>query len=191
MNSYPKYAQIKDRKYKINTDFRIALECDKLAKSNVCNEERALAIIYLLFGDEGLKNSQDWNELLAIALKYLNCEKERQENNEEKQEIDMDLEQDWEYIRTSFFYDYNIKIEPNTYIHWWEFYNLLCGLSDKCILNRVRFVRNFDIEQIKDSREKEKWIKQKEQVALKKEITKTAEERRLDELFEKQLRGGR
>lgn len=189
MNSYPKYAQVKDKKYAINTDFRIAIECDKLAKSNIEDEERALAMIYLLFGDEGLKNSQDWNDLLGIALKYLSCGKEKQED-EEEQEIDMDFEEDWEYIRTSFFYDYNVKIEQDTYMHWWEFYNLLCGLSDKCILSRVRFIRNFDIEQIKDSNEKEKWIKQKEQVALKKENTKTAEEKRLDELFERQLRGG-
>lgn len=190
MNSYPKFAQIRNRKYKINTDFRVALECDKLAKSNISDEERALAIIYLLYGDKGLENSQDWNDLLIIALKYLRCEKKEKISYEEKEEIDMDFEQDWEYIRTSFFYDYKLKIEQGTYMHWWEFYNLLCGLSDKCILNRVRFIRNFDIEQIKDSVERERWIKQKEQVSLKKEILKTPEERRLDELFEKQLRGG-
>lgn len=189
MNSYPKFAQIEDRKYKINTDFRVAIECDKVARSNVSEEERALAIIYLLFSDEGLQNSQDWKDLIEIALKYLSCGKEKQEDNEE-QEIDMDFEQDWEYIRTSFFYDYKVKLEQGTYMHWWEFYNLLCGLSDKCILNRVRFIRNFDVEQIKDSKEKEKWIKQKEQVALKKEKIKTSEEKRLDELFEKQMRGG-
>lgn len=189
MISYPNFAQVKDKKYKINTDFRIALECEKIAKSNVSDEERALAIIYLLYGDEGLKNSQDWNDLLPIALKYLSCGREKQEDNEE-QETDMDFEQDWEYIRTSFFYDYNVKLETGTYMHWWEFYNLLCGLSDKCILNRVRFVRNFDLEQIKDSKEREKWAKQKAQLALKREVIKTAEEKRLDELFEKQLRGG-
>lgn len=189
MNSYPKFAQVKDRRYKINTDYRVAIECDKIARSDVSEEERALAIIYLLFGDDGLQNSQDWNDLLSIALKYLKCGKENKEDSEE-QEIDMDFEQDWEYIRTSFFYDYNVKLEQGKYMHWWELYNLLCGLSEKCILNRVRFVRNFDIEQIKDSKEKEKWIKQKEQVALKKENTKTSEEKRLDELFEKQLRGG-
>ena len=73
-------------------------------------------------------------------------------------------------------------------MHWWEFYNLLCGLSDKCVLSRVRFVRTFDISNIKDEKEKAKWIKQKEQVALKKEKIKTDEEKRLDELFERQLR---
>lgn len=74
-------------------------------------------------------------------------------------------------------------------MHWWEFFDLLCGLSDKCILNRVRYIRNFDISKIKDVKEKEEWIKQKEQVALKKETQKTPEQKRLDELFEKQLRG--
>ena len=73
-------------------------------------------------------------------------------------------------------------------MHWWKFYNLLCGLTENCVLNRVRFVREFDISQIKDSKEREKWIKQKKQVELKKE--KTAEEKRLDELFEKQLEKG-
>ena len=190
MNSYPQYARRKNRKYKINTDFRVALKCQEVANSNVSQEERALAIIYLLYGDEGLENSQDWDELLTVALKYLSVGKKGQDEDEEEKEVDMDFEQDWEYIRTSFFYDYHIKFEKDTYMHWWEFYNLLCGLSEKCILNRVRFVRNFDVNQIQDSIEREKWIKQKEQLALKVEYEKSSEEKRLDELFEKQLRGG-
>lgn len=189
MNSYPRFAKVGNKKYSINTNYKVALECEKVARSNVSEEERAMAIIYLLFGDEGLQNSQDWNDLLAIALKYLNCGKEKLEDDEEL-EIDMDFTQDWEYIRTSFFYDYKTELEENTYMHWWKFYNLLCGLSEKCILNRVRFVRTFDIEQIKDSSEKEKWIKQKERLALRQEEHKTEEQRRLDELFEQQLKGG-
>lgn len=188
MNSYPKYAQIKNKKYKINTNYKVALQCEKVARSEVSEEERALAIIYLLFGDKGLQDSENWQEFLKIGMKYLNCGKEI-ENNEEEIEVDMDFEQDWEYIKTSFFYDYKIKLNKNTYMHWWEFYNLLCGLSEKCILSRVRFVRDFDISQIKDSKEYEKWARQKEQLALKKKNTKTAEERRLDKLFEQQLRG--
>lgn len=189
MTSYPQYAGINNKKYKINTDFRVALKCQEVANSNVSQEERALAIIYLLYGDEGLENSQDWNELFEVALKYLSYGKKEQDEDEEEKEVDMDFEQDWEYIRTSFFYDYNIKFEKDTYMHWWEFYNLLNGLSEKCIFNRVRFVRNFDVSQIQDYSEKEKWIKQKEQLALKKEYVKSDEERRLDELFEMQLRG--
>lgn len=186
MNDYPHFARIREHKYKINTDFRVALKCNKIAESDIQEEERSLAIIYLLFGEEGLNTPEDWEDLIKIALKYLSCDKKEINNNED--EVDMDFEQDWEYIKTSFFYDYGMKIEPKTYMHWWEFYSLLCGLSDKCILNRVRFVRTFDVSNIKDDKEKEKWIKQKEQVALKKNVSKTDEERRLDELFEKQLR---
>ena len=69
----------------------------------------------------------------------------------------MDYKQDWKYIRTSFFSEYNIDLD-NTKMHWWRFYDLLCGLSEKCILNRVHYIRDFDISQIKDSKEKEKWI---------------------------------
>ncbi len=188
MTNYPQYAQVKNIKYKINTDYKVALKCEQVSQSNVSEEERALAIIYLLFGDKGLHDSENWDELLQIALKYLSCGKEIKEDNQK--EVNMDFDQDWEYIRTSFFYDYKIRLTKKTYMHWWEFYSLLCGLSENSILNRVRFVRDYDISQIKDSSEKEKWIKQKEQVALKqKQTIKTSEEKRLDELFERQLKG--
>lgn len=186
MSRYPEFAEVKGKRYKINIDFRVALECNRVANSNVSDEERGLAIIYLLFGDEGLNDSDNWNSLLKIAVKFLGCGKEINANNDDKEEANMDYQQDWGYIRTSFFSDYDIDLE-NMQMHWWQFYELLCGLTDKCILNRVRFIRDFDISQIKDSGERDKWIKQKELVALKQE--KTAEEKRLDELFEAQLKG--
>ena len=188
MTNYPQYAQIKSKKYKINTDYRVALKCNEISEKDISEEERALAIIYLLFGDEGLNDTENWNDLLLIALKYLNCGKQADENNKEKEEANMDFKQDWSYIQASFFSDYNIDLSK-TQMHWWQFYDLLCGLTEKCVLNRVRFVRDFDISQIKDSKEKEKWIKQKKQVELKKERIKTPEEKRLDELFEQQLKG--
>ena len=76
MNSYPKYAQIKNKKYKINTNYKVALQCEKVARSEVSEEERALAIIYLLFGNKGLQDSENWQEFLKIGMKYLNCGKE-------------------------------------------------------------------------------------------------------------------
>lgn len=183
MNNYPEYAQVKNKKYKINTDYKIAIKCNEIAESDIPDEERGLAILYLLFGDEGLNDSENWNELLSIAIKFLSCGKEVKKSNEE---ADISFKQDWGYIQASFFSDYNIDLTKQN-MHWWMFYDLMCGLTEKCILNRVRFVREFDISQIKDSKEKEKWIKQKEQVAIKRD--KTSEEKRLDKLFEKQMKG--
>lgn len=188
MNSYPCYAQTKNNKYKINTDYRVAIKCDEISKDKkISDEERALAIIYLLFGEKALNNSQDWEELLKIATKYLGYNKKIDEGKNDE-ECDMSIEQDWGYIQASFFSDYKINL-ASTSMHWWQFYELLSGLTDDCILNRVRYIRNFDISQIKDSKERAKWIKQKQQVSLEIEKVKTAEQERLDELFEKQLKG--
>ena len=187
MNNYVEYALVNNKKYKINTDFKVALKCNEVSESSVSDEERAIAIIYLLFGDEGLENPTDWGKLLKVAIKYLNINKEN--NSDEEKEANMSFDEDWGYIQASFFSDYHIDLSK-TKMHWWQFFDLLCGLTEKCVLNRVRFVRDFDISQIKDSKERERWIEQKEQVALKKvKDERTEEQKRLDELFEKQLKG--
>ena len=48
--NYPKYAQIEDRLYEINTDFKVAIRCNEVSQDEtISDEERAMAIIYLLF----------------------------------------------------------------------------------------------------------------------------------------------
>ena len=167
--NYPKYAQIEDRIYPINTDFRIAIKCNEVAEDETISDyERGLAIIYLLFGEKGLK-SNDKEVLIEKARKYLSCGKELENNDEEP---DMDYIEDYSYIKTSFRSDYGIKLDEEK-IHWWEFNDLMNGLSnselgDCCILNRIRNLRNLDVKEIKDKKERDKIIKAKQQVALKK-----------------------
>lgn len=160
----PEYVKINDKKYKINTDFRVALKCDSIAKDEtISDSERSLAIIYLLYGDEGLNDKENWQKLLELAVKYLLCGEEKQE---EKEEPSMDFEQDFNYIKASFMTDYKIDLN-NAQIHWWDFYTYLNGLTDKCVLNRIREIREYDVSDIKDHKTKEKIMKQKEQFALK------------------------
>lgn len=175
MNNYPKYAEIEGKKYKINTDFRYAIECDRIAQDETIGDfERALAIIYTLFGEEGINNQGHYEKLLKIAKKYLLCGQEEKINsNEEK---DMDFIQDYSYIKSSFRSDYGIKLDEES-MHWWEFFDLMNGLSNSelgncCVLNRVRNLRNFDVKDIKDPKERAKILKAKEQVALKKKERK-------------------
>ena len=170
--TYPKKARVKDKEYLINTDFRIAIECNSIAMdTGIGDYERALAIIYKLFGDEGLNDAENHCELLELAQKYLSCGKEL--NSDVRQdEIDMDFEQDYDYIEASFMSDYNIDLST-TEMHWWKFYNLINGLSNSeigncCVLNRVRNLRNYDTSQIKDVKERTKIEKAKQQVALRK-----------------------
>lgn len=189
---YPKYVKIGEKKYKINTDFRVAIECQEIALDNSIGDfERALAIIYKLFGDDGLDDSNNYEKLLELAQKYLSCGKEV--DNKANEEPDMDFIQDMPYIKASFRSDYNINLDDEE-MHWWEFYDLMNGLSNSemgncCVLNRIRNLRTFDTKDIKDQKELAKINEAKKQVALKKKEVKkelTYEQKRnIDNFYEK------
>ena len=170
MSRYPEYAEVDNKKYKINTDFRTAIECNRIAEdSTIGDYERVLAIIYKLFGDEGINTFEHHEKLLEIAKKYLSCGKEIE--TYKKEEPDMDYIQDMDFIEASFMSDYNIEL-TNEEMHWWKFVNLMNGLSNSelgncCILNRIRNIRNMKPSEIKDAKEREKLIKLQKQFALK------------------------
>ena len=101
------------------------------------------------------------------------------------EEPDMDYVQDYSYIKTSFRSDYGIKLDEEK-IHWWEFSDLMDGLSNSelgncCVLNRIRNLRNYDTKDIKDRKERQKIEEAKQRVALKK---KTATQEQQDNASE-------
>ena len=188
----PEYVKIGEKKYKINTDFRVAIDCNEIAMDeDIGDYERALAIIYKLFGEEGLKNRDNYAKLLELSQKYLACGKDMEPSNEKP---DMDYRQDMDYIEASFMSDYQIDLSK-TKMHWWTFFKLLNGLSNSelgncCILNRIRNLRNFDTKDIKDIQEKAKIEKAKRQVALKKkekEVILTEQQQKSVDEFYKSL----
>lgn len=189
--NYPEYAEVNGRLYKINTNFKVAIECNEVARDNtIGNFERALAIIYLLF-ENGLDNPEDYEELLEKAKKFLSCGKELEASGEP----DMDYVEDYDYIWTSMYSDYNGLDIDKEDIHWWKFNKLMNGLSNSemgncCVLNRIRNLRNYDTKDIKDSKQRQKIEKAKQQVALKRNkrennLTQEQEEsmRKLDEIL--------
>lgn len=174
--NYPEYAEANGKKYKINTDFRIAIECNEIAIDETIGDyERALAIIYKLYGDEGLNDIKNQVDLLRIGQKFLACGKQI-ESKQKKEEPDMDYVQDMDYIEASFMSDYGIDLSKEE-MHWWKFMKLLNGLSNSemgncCILNRIRNIRNINLKDIKDPKEKKKIIDLKKQFAIKKKKNK-------------------
>lgn len=158
----PEYVKVEDKKYKLNTDFRSALKCNDIAQSDVGEYEKALAIIYTLFGDEGLDSPQHYDELLNLSFKYL-LRGEAKDNNDEP---DMDFREDESYIYASFMSDYNINLKEEN-MHWYDYLALLNGLTEHCVLNRIRDIRNYDLSDIKDSKTKAKIREAQHNVALK------------------------
>lgn len=180
MIEYPKYAEVDGERFEINTDFRIAIKCNDIAQDENINDfERALAILYLLFGEKGLNATDKMEKLFELAMKFLSCDKEIEDSNENKNP-DMDFIQDMDYIEASFMSDFHIDL-ANTEMHWWKFMKLINGLSNSelgncCVLNNIRNLRNFDVSQIKDDKERQKILKAKQQFALKKNEKKFTKE---------------
>lgn len=160
--NYPTIAIINDKEYEINTDFKIALKCMELVdREDISDVERAFAIIGLLFDEE--IEIEYISEALEKAIKFLQCGEKEHRGSGKK---DMDFEQDQPLIMASFIADYKIDL-TEVEMHWWKFCDLISGLSSDCVLNRVRDIRNYDINEVKDVQERTKLIKAKQNVALK------------------------
>ena len=186
MNKYPKYIEVNSTKYEINTDFRVALKCDEVVRDDsICEYEKVLAIIYLLLGDKGLGDEENHSKMIKPLMKYLRCGKDLEDTNQDS-EPSMDFKQDTGYIKASFMSDYGIELD-NAKMHWWAFFDLLNGLTENSVLNRVRMIREEPLSG-KKGKELEKWQKMKKQVELKRE--KTEKEKELDKYWEKILKKG-
>ncbi len=185
MNKYPEFIQIGSKKYKINTDFRIALKCDEVFRDETIGQlEKSMAIIYILLGEEALHDYNNYNKILKLLVKYLQCGKDIEDLDTSEKEPSMDFKQDESYIKASFMSDYKIDLDKKE-MHWWQFYDLLQGLTENSILNRVRTIREEPLSG-KKGKELQKWIDAKKSVDLKR--NKTQKEKDLDKYWEEQLK---
>ena len=184
----PQYVKVDDKLYKINTDFRVALECNKIAEDeHIGNLERAMAIIYKLFGEDGL-DCENQNRLLELGMKYLLLGREQNSlKNEPHDKYELDFNKCIGLIKASFKFDYKYDPYELEYLHWYDFYNDLESLSTSefgncCILNRVTSILNQEPKEIKDKKTRERLVKSQQLLKEKyckneeKKITKEQEE---------------
>ncbi len=186
--SNPEYVKVDNKLYKINTDFRIAIECNNIAlDKKIGDYERALAIIYKLFGEDGL-DCEKPDKLIELAIKYLSLgKKEKSLKTNPRDKYEMDFNKCIGLIKSSFKFDYKYDPYELDYLHWYDFYNDLENLSTSefgncCIFNRINSILHQDLKEIKDAKERNKLAEIKEELRKKycieeeKEITKEQEE---------------
>lgn len=168
---YPEYAIIDGKRYKINTDFNVALRCfEVIENEEITDEERTLAVLFLLYG---FIPDHHLDEFLDKATLFLQCGATT--DTPSSNERDVDLVLDKCYITASFMSDYQIDLSKEE-MHYWRFVDLIKGLTEHCILSRIREIRNYDISEIKDSKTRNKILKAQESVALPKKRTKEEQE---------------
>lgn len=193
----PQYVKVDDKLYKINTDFRIALECNNIAEDKTIGEyERALAIIYKLFGEDGL-DCENQNKLLELAMKYLLLGNDKKElKNENKEKYELDFNKCIGLIKASFKFDYKYDPYELEYLHWYDFYNDLASLSTSefgncCILNRITSILNQEPKEIKDNKQRQKLIEAQKLLQQKyckqEEVKMTKEQEESAKAFYKSL----
>lgn len=170
----PEYVKLDGKLYKLNTDFRVAIECNKIAADeNIGEYERALAIIYKLFGEEGLNCVENQPRLLELAIRYMLLDDiEKDARNDFEKDFELDFSKCEGLIRSSFKFDYNYDPYELEYLHWYDFYNDLLNLSSSefgtcCALNRIVATLSIDVGNIKDSKERERVIEEQQDIKKK------------------------
>ena len=158
----PQYVKVDNKLYKINTDFRVALECNRIAEDkSIADLERAMAIIYKLFGEDGL-DCENQNRLLELGMKYLLLGRDKNSlKTDFHDKYELDFNKCIGLIKASFKFDYKYDPYELEYLHWYDFYNDLENLSTSefgtcCPLNRIISIINQDTSKIKDCKEKQK-----------------------------------
>lgn len=172
---YPTKIEANGRIYKINTDYKIALACYRAINDEEISEtERALAIITLLLGPDVLE--KDYVECFKKCAIYLRCGKEE---NDSAEEADMDYIVDELYIRESIRQCYHINLNKEENMHWWEYNELIEGLTEETVLSQRRELRNIDETKIEDQIQREKIRKAKNKISLKKKSKVKANEKQI------------
>lgn len=176
---YPEALLVGDTEYEINTGYEYALAC--LACINdpeLGDTERAYGVIDILYKDP---QPEDLVEAVRMAVKFLQLGKDGQAPRTARAP-DMDYEADMHYIRASFRSDYKLDLGRMPELHWWEFMELLQGLTDDCILNRIRDLRNYDLSTVKDPKTRSRIIQAQREVALTGQLS-TEDQDTLDSFY--------
>lgn len=181
---YPEYMEIDGKDYKINTDYRVALACFRAINDDEINDtERSLAIVTLLLGEDFPF------ELMSLAvpkcINYLRCGREE---NTSEEDIDMDYEQDKGRIMASFRSCYQMDINKEN-ICWWEFNDLIEGLKEDDVLNRVRNIRRANPDEISNEKDRQDLINAQKRLAIKIKEKKTPEQEEIDKFWDKIIGG--
>lgn len=176
---YPYVMEANGRNYPINTDYRVGLACFKaLYDPEISDLERFYAIEGLLLGTDVLE--EDEPILKEKIRKYLSCEREEVETDEP---ISYHYIQDEKITRTSIRQCYHLDLNSMPYLHWYEYNELIEGLTDETLLSKIREIRTINTNKISDSADKERIEKLKGIYAIKEIRVKTEREKEIDEFW--------
>lgn len=166
----------------------MGLKCLELNDKNISNLERSIGILTMLFGRDVALNCMYGDDpdmgkfFMSKATIYLQRGIDVQEQKQRKEDIS--LVKDLKYIVTSIETQYHLNVRERE-IHFWHFIDLIEGLHDT-LINRIRDIRNADLKDYKDLKQKRAVIDLKNHYALNVKIEKPKSLAELLEEIEKE-----
>ncbi|HCS86693.1 Gp15 family bacteriophage protein [Lactococcus garvieae] len=172
--------EVEGLEYELDLEFSKVLRFFEVWKDDdLSNIEKAYISISMLLADKDVKVDMELlpSLLTAIAKRIVgdkaksdSVKRDLKGNILEEEKKYYDLEEDADYIYSSFIMDYGIDLiderEKGT-LHWDKFNALIIGLSDNTKFKRVIEIRQMEIPEKATLEEKEKIQKAKQEVALK------------------------
>ena len=151
------------REYKINTDFRVWIEIERLLFEKSTNDEERLAKI--LVSAYPVLPPDPIEAIEKIIWFYSGGEICEKESGQAPKAPVYDLQEDFDYVWGAFKGEFGIDL-TNEKMHWWKFRVLLGCLSDECFFSKVVGYRSMDLSLIKDKEQRRFFERMKKRFRL-------------------------
>lgn len=154
--------KIDGRDYRINTDFRVWIEIERLLFEKGTDDEERLAKI--LVTAYPVLPSDPIKAIEKIVWFYSGGEPCTNERQSARPPV-YDLREDFDYVWGAFKGEFGIDLTSEK-MHWWKFRVLLGCLSDDCFFSKVVGYRSIDLSLIKDKEQRRFFERMKKRFKL-------------------------
>ena len=153
----PNNVVIEDKKYKINSDFRISILFELLMQDDNLSEEDKLCYALNLYYPT---LPQNINEAVGKMLWFYKCGKDNYNNSSSKRKSKVieqiySFEYDDDYIYSAFLDQYGVDLQDIEYLHWWKFKAMFKALKEDNEIVKIIGYRSIDLSKLKDKNQRE------------------------------------
>lgn len=155
-NKMPTHIYIDDRKYFINSDYRLMIEFEEKMQGteSLSNEEKTQVVFSSLYNfcpaffKEKEYKIENLPKLQDEFLKFYKCGRENYHKGRATGRgistvQAYSYEYDDEYIFGAFYDQYGIDLSSIKYLHWWKFKALFKALKDDCKFEQIVSYRSY------------------------------------------------
>ena len=161
----PTTININDKKYEINSDFRISILFELLMQDNSIGEEDKFIMGLNLYYNK-IPPKEYWKEATDQILWFYRCGKDIKSskgNGKGKSVTQIySFEHDDDYIYAAFMDQYRIDLQDIDYLHWWKFKAMFKSLKDDNEIVKIMGYISMDLSKIKYKEQKAYYNKMKE-----------------------------